>query len=155
MNWYILFISGIVPLLIGMIWYSKMGFGNAWMQASGMKEEDAKEINMPLVFGLTYVFGVMLSSVLMGLVIHQMGVFSTLANEDPSVFTDFMAKYGTNFRTFKHGMLHGAIGGLFLGLPIVGMSALFEKRGFKYIAIHVGFWMVSMILMGGIICQWG
>jgi len=39
-------------------------------------------------------------------------------------------------------------------LPVMGVNALFERKGFKYIAINVGFWTVSLALMGGIICQW-
>jgi len=30
---------------------------------------------------------------------------------------------------------------------------MFERRGFKYIAIHGGYWMLTLGLMGGIICQ--
>jgi hypothetical protein len=45
------------------------------------------------------------------------------------------------------------MGGLTLALPIIGINALFERRGFKYIAINVGYWVVSMAIMGGIICQ--
>ncbi len=63
-----------------------------------------------------------------------------------------MEQYGTNFRTFKHGAFHGAIGGIMLALPIVGTNALFERKGVKYIAINAGFWIISMALMGGIIC---
>ena len=96
------------------------------------------------------------------MVIHQWAFYSILANE-PGVrdnnseigifIRNFMEKYGHNFRTFKHGALHGTIGGFTLALPILGINALFERKGFKYIAINVGFWIVSMAIMGGIICQ--
>jgi hypothetical protein len=58
-----------------------------------------------------------------------------------------------SFRTFKHGMLHGIITSIFLVLPIIGINALFERRGAKYIFIHVGFWAICFALMGGILCQ--
>jgi hypothetical protein len=29
---------------------------------------------------------------------------------------------------------------------------LFERKGFRYIAINGGYWIISMALMGGIIC---
>jgi hypothetical protein len=32
-------------------------------------------------------------------------------------YVSFMADYGTAFRTFKHGLLHGFIAGFFLLLP--------------------------------------
>jgi len=39
-----------------------------------------------------------------------------------------------------------------LALPIVGIPALFERKGFNYIAINAGYWIVSMALMGGVLC---
>jgi hypothetical protein len=42
------------------------------------------------------------------------------------------------FRTFKHGALHGFLSGLFLALPIIGTNALFE-RSFKYTLVTGGF----------------
>ena len=66
----------------------------------------------------------------------------------------FMDKFGGHFRTFKHGALHGGIMGTLLVTPVIAINALFERKGFKYIAIHAGYWIVSMIIMGGIICQW-
>jgi hypothetical protein len=65
-----------------------------------------------------------------------------------------MAKYGNNFRTFKHGALHGFISAFLMVLPVIGTNALFERKGFKYIAINVGFWIINFTIMGGIICAW-
>ncbi len=69
-------------------------------------------------------------------------------------FANYMAKYGNNFRTFKHGAFHGFITGIFMALPIIGTNSLFERRGFKYIAITTGFWIINFTIMGGIICAW-
>ena len=57
------------------------------------------------------------------------------------------------FRNFSHGAIHGAIAGIGLALPMVTTNALFERKGFKYIAINSGYWIVCLILMGGFICQ--
>jgi hypothetical protein len=67
---------------------------------------------------------------------------------------DFMDKYGNNFRTFKHGALHGVITGIFMILPVIATNGLFERKSFKYIFISSGFWMVSLALMGGLICAY-
>lgn len=56
------------------------------------------------------------------------------------------------FRTFKHGSFHGIIGAIFFALPILGINALFERRGAKYIFLHLGYWVITMALMGGVIC---
>jgi len=38
-----------------------------------------------------------------------------------------------------------------LALPIIAVSSLFERRSWKYIAIHGGYWVLSLGIMGGII----
>jgi hypothetical protein len=157
-----LLISALIPLIIGFIWYNKAVFGNAWMRVSGTTEEKMKASNMAVIFIATYVLGFFISFMLMGMVIHQFhfeSVFQGMAGADDSTtelgryIADFKAKYGNNFRTFKHGALHGTMTGLFFATPIVAILALFERRGFKYVAIHAGFWIVSLALMGGLICQ--
>jgi hypothetical protein len=156
------FLAALIPLIIGFIWYNPKVLGNAWMKASGMTEEKMKGGNMIVIFAVTYLFGLMMTTILSVLVIHQSSMFSVLANE-PGIgvqgseimnyYNDFMTKYGQNFRTFKHGMLHGGITTIFFVLPIVGIVALFERKGFKYIMIHVGYWFITLMLMGGLICQ--
>lgn len=77
------------------------------------------------------------------------------ANAESTIwYNDTMARYGNNFRTFKHGALHGTLGSIFFVLPILGIIGLFERKGFKWTMIHWGYWAISMALMGGIICQW-
>lgn len=154
-----LFLSALVPLVLGFIWYHPLVFGSAWMKAGKFDPEKMKEgFNMPLVFGLTYLLGVFISFALSGIVIHQMGFFSMLqmhfkeqATQD--FFKNGIAVYGNDFRTFKHGALHGAITGFGIALPVVAVNGLFERRGWTYILINAGFWILSITLMGAIICQ--
>ncbi|HPH81947.1 MAG TPA: DUF1761 domain-containing protein, partial [Flavobacteriales bacterium] len=68
-------------------------------------------------------------------------------------YADFMSKYGNTFHTFKHGVFHGVLAGIFFALPVLGINSLFDRKSFKYIAINAGFWIVTLALMGGIICQ--
>ena len=102
-------------------------------------------------------YAFLMAMVLQFLTIHQWGATGMIGgdatNAKPS-FTAFMNDYGTAFRTFKHGMLHGFIAGLFLALPIIGTNALFERRSWKYTLISGGYWIVCFMIMGGIICAW-
>jgi hypothetical protein len=50
-------------------------------------------------------------------------------------------------------VLHGIITAIFVGLPLIGMSAIFEKKSFKYIFIHLGYWILTLALMGGLACS--
>ncbi len=154
-------LAALIPLFLGSLWYNPKTFGNAWMKACGLEEDKLKaNFNAPLVFGLTYVLGFFIAVGLSSIVIHQFGFFGMLqrvvAENDANALA-FLKQgfdsYGNEFRTFKHGALHGTLSGLFLALPIVTINALFERRGFKYIAINACYWILCFILMGGFICQ--
>jgi hypothetical protein len=153
--------AALIPMVVGMIWYNRKVFGNAWMKATGMTDENAKGANMVLIFGLTLLFSIFIAFSLTGIVIHQLGFaglltqqpdFSTPGSESSNFLNKMMEQYGTSYRTFKHGSLHGFLAGITLALPIIGINALFERRGFKYIAINAGYFIVCMALMGGVIC---
>ena len=154
LNLGIIALAAIIPLIVGSVWYNPKVLGNVWMKASGLSEDYLKKGNMMVIFGLTYVLCIMLGIVVTNMVIHQNGVASIFAEiSDKADFNDFISKYGGLYRTFKHGVFHGVLVSLFFVLPVVGIISLFERRGFKYIAIHVGYWMISLALMGGVICQ--
>ncbi|KAF2332015.1 DUF1761 domain-containing protein [Flavobacterium daemonense] len=156
-NFIALFLAAVTTLLTGFIWYHPKVFGTIWMNENNFTREQLRSGNMLKIFGLTYVFSLMITVILMALTIHQTGAVSMvggppmLANAKPS-FAAFMADYGTSYRTFKHGALHGFMSGLFFAFPIIGINGLFERKSWKYIFIHAGFWMLTLMLMGGIIC---
>ncbi|MCC7030416.1 MAG: DUF1761 domain-containing protein [Chitinophagaceae bacterium] len=155
-KFYLIFLTALIPLFVGMIWYNRSVFGSAWMQATGMTEEKGKNINMILVFGLTYVLGLLISMACAGMSIHQMSVGSIFQGDETAESKEylkhFFEMYGTRFRSFKHGVLHGVIGSIMVAAPIVGVSTLFEGRSFKYFAITVGYWMVCFALIAGTLC---
>ena len=134
----------------------------AWMDATDMTMEKMEGANMAKMYSFALLFGVMLAVPLTFIVIHQMGVFSALQNvgvdtpgSEANLFAqNFMSKYGTEFRTFKHGALHGFLTGLFVFLPIMATNALFERKSWKYILLNVGYWTVCAMIMGGIISAW-
>ena len=156
-NFIALLVAAIVTLVVGFIWYHPKVFGTIWMKENNFTAEDLKKGNMLKIFGLTYLFSLMITMILMALTIHQSGAFGMvggppmLDHAKPS-FTAFMTDYGTAYRTFKHGALHGFMAGLFFALPLIGINGLFERKSWKYILIHAGFWAVCLTLMGGIVC---
>ena len=156
-NFIALLLAGIVTLVTGFIWYNPKVFGSIWMRENNFTQEQLRTGNMLKIFGFTYIFSLMITVVLMGLTIHQSGAVGMvggppmLESAKPS-FAAFMAAYGTAYRTFKHGALHGFMAGLFFAFPIVGINGLFERKSWKYIFIHAGYWILNLTLMGGIIC---
>lgn len=156
-NFLALLVAAVSTLVVGFIWYNPKVFGTIWMRESGMTEEKMRGSNMVLIFGMSVFYAFLISFILQSLVIHQYGALGMIGgNPDGALpsYTAFMADYGTTFRTFKHGMLHGFITGLFFALPIVGTGALYERKSWKYTLVCGGFWIVCCTIMGGIICGW-
>lgn len=159
-NWLVVVATAVVPMVVGMLWYGPL-FSKVWMRESGMTMEKIQGSNMALIYGLALLLSLFLAVGIVPSVIHQMHVFSTLSNsglEDTSseaykTAMDFMSAYGSEFRTFGHGALHGFLTGLFIIFPALATNALFERKSWKYIFINFGYWAVSLIIMGGIISQ--
>ena len=155
-------IAALIPLIMGFIWYNPKVMGTVWMKETGLTEEKMQGANMPLIFILSFVFAMFIALIMTGMTIHQLGFQSLLINEPGFgeegsevmvMFQNFMDSYGTNFRTFKHGAFHGIIAGLLLAFPILATNAMFERKSWKYIWINTGYWVITMALMGGVVCQ--
>jgi hypothetical protein len=160
MNFLAFFAAALTTLVTGFIWYSPKVFGTIWMREARVTQEELQKGSMLKIFVLTYIFSLMITLVVSALTIHQSGAIGMVggpplvASAKPS-FTAFMADYGTAYRTFKHGALHGFITGLFFALPMLAINGLFERKSWKYILVHAGYWILTLTIMGGIICAWG
>lgn len=156
-NFVSVIVAALTTLLVGMLWYSEKMFGKIWMKEAGLIEEDLKKGNMLKIFGLTFLFSILLAFIMQVLVIHQFGAMGMIGGDETKAlpsYIAFMADYGTAFRTFKHGSIHGFMTGVFLALPIIAINGLFERKSWKYILIHAGYWIVTLTVMGAIICGW-
>jgi len=149
-------LAALSAMVVGFIWYNPKVFGTAWMHAAGMTEAQLKTGNMFKIFGLALLFAFMLAASMPNLVVHQMGVYSLVQGELGVLpeYHAFLDVYGDAFRTFKHGVLHGVLSGIFIALPILGTNAVFEHKSAKYIFINAGYWIITLGIMGGIICGW-
>lgn len=152
-------IAAFTTLLVGFIWYHPSVFGTVWIKEAGLTKEESEKGNMFKIFGLTFVFSIFIGMIMQTITIHQLGAIgmiggpTKLAEANPS-FVAFMADYGPAFRTAKHGALHGFFAGLFFALPMIAINGLFERRSWKYIFIHSGYWIVSLTIIGAIVCAW-
>lgn len=158
-NFYMFFIAGIIPLIIGFIYYSEKVFGTKWMKVNGFTKEKLAEGNMVAILGLAYLMSVILSFGMSGIVIHQPSVFQVMmpdvmeaGSTAEATFNDFMATYGDRHRGYAHGAIHGIIFTIFIALPIIAINALFEHRGWAYIGIHFGYWLLTATAVGALLC---
>jgi hypothetical protein len=158
-NFLAIIIAALTSLVVGFVWYNPKVFGTIWMKETGLTQEQLENGNMLKIFGLTFVYSLMIAFMMHVLVIHQMGALgmiggSNFINTAKPSYLAFMTDYGDAFRSFKHGALHGFMSGIFLALPLISINGLFERKSWKYMAISAGYWIIIMTIMGSIICGW-
>ena len=159
-NFYILFITALFPIILGAIYYNPKVLGRAWISAAGITQQQVSEGNMVRTLLLSYLFGLFLSYILFLFVVHQTGMFQLFLHDESLVkegseihtmVTEFMTKYGDKHRTFGHGVIHGVEVCLLMGFAMIGISTLHERRPMKYMWIHLLFWVICGGLMGGVL----
>ncbi len=130
MNWLAMALAAASSLLIGFIWYHPKVFGTAWMTSIGRtREETEKNFNMLTMFGGSFLLALLATIPLGYMVSHP----------------------DENLSPFVHGFYHGAMyTGVMLALPVIGVNAIYEQRGWKYILINAGYWIVTLGVMAGI-----
>ena len=131
-NWWELVVASLSTFVVGFLWYGKPLFGAAWQRLAGLSDEDMKNANMPLIFGLTFVLNFLIALFL-------------------SIFTEIGMMLGSN----------AIFAGLMAALLCIGFVAttfginyLFARKSLKLYLIDVGYMIVSFFIMGLIIGAW-
>ena len=156
-------VAAFVPIAVGAIWYNPYLLGRLWSNSAGISKDKMTTGRLALTVVLSYIAGYYISRSLGSIVIHQRGIYSMLAgNPDmqdkgsalANTVQGLMDKYGHNFRTFKHGALHGSLTGLYFVLPVLVIIGLAECKKICWIAVHAAFWIMCLAIMGGIVCEY-
>ena len=162
-NAWIIPLVAFVPMIVGMLWYGPL-FGKAWQKETGLTDEDLKKGNMVLTMGLAYLFSCFLAFGLMSICNHEIGVMQFFASEPgfgeaegagQKAFESVLKMTTHSHIGFGHGVLHGVIAGITMALPVLATNSMFEKRTWKNIWINVGYWILTVALMGGIVGAFG
>lgn len=128
MNSYLaIFIGGLIPMVLGYIWYHPKVFGGAWMKSLGFTEESLKQGNMGMIMGLATLCSMFLSWRINGYAGHQQPGWSQ----------------------FLHGFFHGAYS---TGLPaavVLISNGLFQRNSMTNLLINALYWIVALGLVGG------
>jgi len=123
LNWLGIALASLAPLVVGAIWYHPKVFGQMWMDALGFKEEDLRKGNMAVLFGVTFLMSFTLAYYF-AMRYHGHG-------EDSSVIA--------------HAAYHGFMTFGYLGMPILVMNFLYERRSWGFILMNLGYWFLAVI----------
>ncbi len=132
-NYLAVLISAIVAMIIGMIWYSPILFGNLWMRSSGFTDKMMKEAKNK---GMAWRYIIMF-------------IGSLLTAYILSHFIDY-----TESTTFVAGMTTAFW--LWLGfiVPVSLASILWEGKSPTYYFINIFYYLVMLVIVGGILAIW-
>ena len=162
-NFLFIVLAAFIPMAMGMVWYHPKLFGKAWMEGVGVSQEVLNKGPKPVIFVFALILSFMLSFLMYNLTAHQSGLFSLFSglegfgqegSEVQKQFDSLMEQFAGHDRNFGHGAFHGVLVGLFFAFPVLATNGMFEFKSWKHNAINVGYWVVTLGLMGGIVCQW-
>ncbi len=122
-------VAALSTFLLGGLWYSPVIFGKAWQKESQLSDEQLKSANMGKVFGLSFIFSLIMA--------YNLAFFLN----DPSV-------------DLKMGALYGFLTGFGWVLMAIGVISMFEQKSWRYILINGGYMTVAFTIMGAIIGAW-
>ena len=131
-NWLAVIVAAVINMAVGAFWYSPMAFGKAWMKAIGKTEADirASSGNMALTYGVTAI-GALVQVFILAMLVRLTGA-----------------------ENFGHGLLLG----LWVWLGFIAVFLLnemtFGGRPVVYCAITGGFFLVTLLVSGGILAAW-
>lgn len=157
-NFFILPIAALIPLIIGFIWYHPNVFGKQMTTADGNTSITHLSISK---IAIIYLFSLLMCYLLMFMTVHQSAVFQLFfmdpALDDPdsaynTFIKEFMSTYGDRHRSFGHGIIHGTEIGFLFSLGFLGITFIYKGIPVKKAWIHVGYWVICLALMSGLIC---
>ena len=128
-NLWAVLVAALANFLIGGLWYSPALMGKSWRRANGFTADDLKKGSPAVIFGVSFVFCLMMSANLAAFL------------NDPSTTLGFAVAAG----------VAAGFGWATLGM---GVIALFERRPWSYILVNGGYLTISFAAMGAILGAW-
>lgn len=128
-NFWAVIAASLSAFMIGGLWYSPVLFANVWMKETGLDEEQLKNANTAKIFGLAFVFIIIMAFCL------------AMFLNDPSI--DMAA-----------GTFYGFLTGFAWISLALAVNSLYERKTWKYMLINGGYWTLVFTLMGLILGAW-
>lgn len=124
MNLLAIFCAALAFFVVGAIWYAVL-FSKQWQSAAGISDEAVRSGSMPLIFGLTFAFEMLIALVLA----HQ------FAMTDASDKAIMMISVGFGAAVIT---------------PAIGINYLYQRKPLALFLIDGGHFIVGMAAMGAV-----
>lgn len=109
---------------VGAVWNGVL-FGKAWQRAAGLSDKEVQSGNMALIFGLTFLFEMLIAMVLWHLI--------------------------SRTGAAPHVVMMMAVGfALGIMVPAIGINYLYQRKSGLLFAIDAGHFVLGMAAMGGV-----
>jgi hypothetical protein len=130
LNHLAILVAAIGQWFLGAIWYSPVLFAKPWMHMVGIQPGEGKKASMIAGMIASFIGSVVLSGVLAHIILWS----------------------GSG--SFEWGALIGFI--CWAGFIAAPLSAqyIYESRPFNLFAINTGYWLVGLVLSGGLLAVW-
>jgi len=126
-HWIAVAVAAVAGFPLGALWYGVL-FGKAWMAATGITKERAKQANMARIYGTTLLLNLVIAT--------SLAMFIGSGSD----WTD--------------GLFAGFMAGFTFVAAAFGITYLFEFRSLKLWAINAGYQVVVFSVMGTILGAW-
>jgi hypothetical protein len=120
--------AAVSAFVLGGRWYSPALFGKAWQREAGLSDEQLKNANMPMIFGLSLVLSLIAAL-----------VFALFLGPRPPLAL---------------GLGAGFAAGLCWVSASFGINYLFERKSLKLFLINAGYHTVQFTVIGLILALW-
>jgi hypothetical protein len=132
-NFLAVIVATLSTFVVGWLWYGPL-FGNTWMKAVGLSEEDLQQGNMGKIFGLAFLFEFIMA--------FNLAMFFYGSPESEAAITAGSGAF--------YGFLTG-FGWIFFALAV---NSLYEQKSWKYVLVNGGYWTITFTVMGLILGVW-
>jgi uncharacterized membrane protein (DUF485 family) len=129
LNWLAIILATLAFYATGAIWYSPILFGNIWMKEVNLTQDGLKNVNMAKIFTLTFILSFIM--------VLNLAFFLNSPDVDA-----------------KMGAIYGFMTGFGWVAMAMILTALYEQRTWRYMAIHAGYMIVGFTLAGVILGAW-
>jgi hypothetical protein len=127
-NWLSVMVATVAAFAIGGLWYSPVLFGKAWQRELRLSDDELKQANMGLIFGLSFVLN-FISAILLEM---------------------FIGKDGT----IAFGLIAGLLVSIGWIATSLGTNYLFARKSLRLFLIDAFYFIVYFAVMGVILGAW-